>query len=152
MIEIKNKLEYFKDIIEDNGYHFTNQKKIILEVLLESQTHLNVEDISDILKKDKIGIATIYRGLNQFTELGITKELNIDGTSFYELKMFGQKPLHIHFKCNNCGDLIDIDNNEISLKYINLTNKIEDENDIEINDTDILFKGLCSKCRNKPSA
>lgn len=152
MNEIKNKLEYFRDIIEDNGYHFTNQKKIILEVLLESQTHLNVEDINDILKKDKIGIATIYRGLNQFTELGITKELNIDGISFYELKIFGQKPLHIHFKCNSCGDLIDIDNNEISLKYINLTSDLEDKNDVEINDIDILFKGLCSNCKINPHA
>ena len=104
------------------------------------------------MRKDEIGIATIYRGLNQFTELGITKELNVNGTSFYELKMFGQKPLHIHFKCDDCGDLIDIDNNELNLKYIDLTQQIEDEHDIDVMDTDILFKGTCSKCRKKPSA
>ena len=137
--------------VENNGYHFTHQKKLILETLLKSQIHLNVENINDILKQDKIGIATIYRGLNQFTELGITKELNINGTSFYELKIFGQKPLHIHFKCNECGDLIDIDNNEINLEYINLSNKIEEDNNIEITDTDILLRGICSKCKEKPS-
>ncbi len=102
-----------------------------------------------MLKEHSIGIATIYRGLNQFTELGITKELNIDGTNFYELKMFGKKPLHIHFKCNNCDELIDIDDTDLSIEYINLNHIIEDNNDLEIIDTDILFKGICSKCKEK---
>lgn len=65
--------------------------------------------------------------------------------------MFGQKPLHIHFRCNDCGSLIDIDNKELNVKYINLNNRIEDKYDIDIIDTDILFKGICNKCREKSS-
>ena len=146
---MKKKLDHFKEIIEDNGFKFTRQKKLILEIFLNSDIHLNVEEINEMLKEDSVGIATIYRGLNQFTELSITKELNIDGTNFYELKMFGKKPLHIHFKCNNCDELIDIDDNNLNLEYINLNHIIEENNDLEIQDTDILFKGLCSKCKEK---
>lgn len=142
-------MNHFKNIIEENGFKFTNQKKLILEVLLDSDLHLNVDEINDMLKKYSIGIATIYRGLNQFTELGITKELNIDGTNFYELKMFGKKPLHIHFKCNNCEELIDIDDNDLNIEFINLSHYIEDNNDLEILDTDILFKGICNNCKEK---
>lgn len=146
---MKNKLDYFKDLIEKNAYKFTKQKKLILETLLASHQHLNVDEIDLLLREHEIGIATIYRGLNQFTELGITKELNIDGTNYYELKMFGKKPLHIHFKCNSCGDLIDIDDDSLSLQYINLNHEIEDKNKLDICDTDILFKGICNKCKEK---
>lgn len=142
-------MDHFKEVIEENGFKFTSQKKLVLEVLLNSDIHLNVDEINEMLGEYAVGIATIYRGLNQFTELGITKELNIDGTSFYELKMFGKKPLHIHFKCNNCDELIDIDNTELSIEYINLNHIIEDNNDLEIQDTDILFKGICNKCKEK---
>lgn len=146
---MKKKLDYFKEIIEKNNFKFTKQKELVLTTLLKSQTHLNADEISMKLKHHKIGIATIYRGLNQFTDLGIIKELNINGTSYYEMKMFGQKPLHIHFKCDNCGEITDIDNQDLSIGYIELNQRIEDDMGLEILDTDLLLKGICAKCKTK---
>ena len=148
---MKKKLNHFKEIIEKNAFKFTKQKELILTTLLKSQTHLNAEEIGEKLREHKIGIATIYRGLNQFTELGIIKELNINGTSYYEMKIFGQKPLHIHFKCDFCGELIDIDDHNLNLGYIELNQMIENDMGLEILDTDLLLKGICSRCKEKHS-
>ena len=56
-------LDYFKNLIEEKGYKFTVQKKIILKVLIDSSIHLNAEEIYNKIKKDNIGIATVYRNL-----------------------------------------------------------------------------------------
>ncbi|MCH3965960.1 MAG: hypothetical protein LKE46_17245 [Clostridium sp.] len=44
--------------------------------------------------------------------------------SYYGLKIYSKKPLHIHFKCTNCNDIIDIDDSK-----------------------NIVLFGICSKCR-----
>ena len=137
----------FKKIIEKNGYKFTLQKQLILEVILESKIHLNAKEIYEKIKIKNIGLATVYRNLKIFDELGIVKVINISGNSYYEMKIFSKKPFHIYLKCYKCDNIVDIDSQEINLQYLKLNKNIEEKNNIEIYDTDITFLGLCSKCR-----
>ncbi|MBW4873176.1 MAG: transcriptional repressor, partial [Paeniclostridium sp.] len=96
-------IEYIKKLFKKKGYKFTIQKKTILEVLLENKEHKNAKQIHDKVKNQNIGITTVYRTLNLFTELDIVKEINISGTSYYEIKIFSKNPFHIHFKCFKCN-------------------------------------------------
>ncbi|EKO1911321.1 transcriptional repressor [Clostridium botulinum] len=96
-----------------------------------------------------IGIATIYRNLKIFERLGIVKELNINGVNYYEMKIFSGKPLHIHFKCLKCNSIIDIDNSKLDLEYLKLSRFMEHSEDLEIHDANILFLGLCSRCKEE---
>ncbi|MBC2581713.1 Fur family transcriptional regulator [Clostridium sp. DJ247] len=77
----------------------------------------------------------------------MTKEININGISYYELKIYSKKPLHIHFKCINCNSIIDIEDSNINLEYIRINNYIEKTKNLDINDINIILVGLCSKCR-----
>ncbi|AVP63173.1 transcriptional repressor [Clostridium botulinum] len=142
-------LDYFKNLIEEKGYKFTVQKKIILKVLIDSSIHLNAEEIYNKIKKDNIGIATVYRNLKIFEKLGIVKDLNINGVNYYEMKIFSGKPLHIHFKCLKCNSIIDIDNSKLDLEYLKLSRFMEHSEDLEIHDANILFLGLCSRCKEE---
>lgn len=65
------------------------------------------------------------------------------------MKIFSKKPLHIHFKCFRCNSIIDIDSKDVDVEYIKLNKKIEEENNIDIYDSNILFIGLCNKCREE---
>lgn len=56
-------------------------------------------------------------------------------------------PLHLHFQCVECNDIIDIDEREVALGYLNLNKTIEDMNNVEIYDVDIMYIGLCKRCR-----
>ncbi|SHK38081.1 Fur family transcriptional regulator [Tepidibacter formicigenes] len=145
-----DKILLIKNLIEKKGYKFTNQKKMILEELFKVNTHLNSKQIYDKVKDKKIGLATVYRTLNLFSEIGIVKEINVDGVSYYELKMYGKKPLHIHFQCVKCNSVIDIDDNNLNLQYLKIGREIEDKNNVDIYDIDIMLVGVCDKCK-KPT-
>lgn len=146
---MKDELIPYKKLLEKNGYKFTLTKRIVLKVLLDSKTHLNVKEIYAKAKEQYIGLATVYRALKVFCELGIVKELNIDAVSYYEMKRFSGNPLHIHFKCFNCNNIIDIDSQNINFDYLKLNKKVETENNLEIYDSDIMFTGLCSRCKEE---
>lgn len=141
-------LIYFKKILQSNGHKFTNQKECVLKILIESDIHLSAEEIyRKIIKNRTFGLATVYRNLKVFKELNIVKEIAVDGTNYYEMKIFSGKPLHIHFKCKKCNSIIDIDSKFSNLDYLNLNNRIEDENNLLIFDADIMLIGLCNNCR-----
>lgn len=148
---MKKELIPFKNIMEKGGYKFTKCKRIVLEAVLDSKTHLNVKEIYEKAreKEDNIGLATVYRALKAFNKLSIVKEINISGISYYEIKIFSKKPLHIHFKCIKCNSIIDIDSHGLNFDYLKLNKKIEEENNLEIYDSNIMFVGLCSSCREE---
>jgi Fur family ferric uptake transcriptional regulator len=136
-----------KDLIEDAGYKMTYQRREILrEFIKNKEEHLSAEEVYDILKNKGIGISTVYRNIKLFVDLEILKEFKVDDTSYYELKMFARKPLHIHFKCENCGDIKDIADREIILKYLKTNNLVEEKYFVEIYDVDVMFHGLCDNC------
>lgn len=139
----------FKKIIKNNGNKFTLQKQIILKKIMESRVHLNASEIYKKVRERNIGLATVYRSLKEFQELGIVKEINVNGKNYYEMKIFSKKPLHLHLKCYRCDNIIDIDSSGLSIEYLKLNRSIEKKNNVEISDVDIIFIGLCSKCKEE---
>jgi Fe2+ or Zn2+ uptake regulation protein len=138
---------WYQKILSDNGIKNTKQKELILNVLMNSCSHLTAEEIHQHLKVEKIGLATVYRSLKAFVNLGIAKEIPMDGINYYELKIYSRKPLHIHFKCTSCNIMIDIDDVDINLDYIKLNQKVEQKRGLEVKDANITLLGLCKKCR-----
>lgn len=135
-----------REEVEQKGYKFTIQRRIILEELVDAGRHLRVEEIYEKVKNRNIGLATVYRTMEIFADLGIVKEINIDGVSYYEQKLYGKKPLHIHLKCIKCNSIIDINDKEAVIAYLKLNRTVEENNKIQINDIDIMFLGICPKC------
>lgn len=142
-------LSLYKKLFEKNGYKFTVQKRIVLLEIINANTHLSVNEIYDKIRNKNIGLATLYRSLKLFNELDIIKQINIDNVSYYEMKIFSGKPLHIHFKCSKCDGIIDIDNKDLNLEYIKLNKKVEEENNLDVFDVNIMLIGVCSKCKCK---
>ncbi|WP_291643651.1 Fur family transcriptional regulator [Clostridium sp.] len=51
-------------------------------------------------------------------------------------------PIYIH-------RMIGLDSQSLNLDYLKLNKKMEKEKDLEIYDSNIIFVGLCSKCRKE---
>ncbi|WP_094549694.1 Fur family transcriptional regulator [Petroclostridium xylanilyticum] len=143
----KDKFSLIRKLIEKNGFKFTKQRKLILEQFFLADRHLSVEEIYQRLKENNIGLATVYRNVKIFNGIGIVKGIVVDGVSYYELKIYSKKPLHIHFQCVKCNDIIDIDERKVALEYLKVNKAIEDINDLEIYDVNIMLIGLCKRCR-----
>ena len=141
-----NELQKIKSIIERENLKFTIQKQLILEALLSSKEHMTINELHEKLKVNNIGIATLYRNLDSFKNLWIITEINVEGKAYYEMKIFGRKPIHIHFKCTNCGKIMDIEDNKLYHEYLKL-NRLIEERDLLIYDSVFTFKGICSDCK-----
>ena len=88
-MEVQATMEKLKERIKDKKYKLTTQRQIILQTFIEAEEkHLSAEDVYILVKKNNpdIGLATIYRTLDLFTELDLVKRLDFgDGRNRYEL-------------------------------------------------------------------
>ncbi|MDU6872598.1 MAG: transcriptional repressor, partial [Negativicoccus succinicivorans] len=62
-----------REKIKEHKYKFTTQRQDILKVFVESdENHMSAEDVYNAVKviQPDIGLATVYRTLDLFVELG----------------------------------------------------------------------------------
>ena len=120
----------------------TVQKQIILDVIKNSQTHPTVEDVYLEIQKahPNISKATVYRNLHQLSESGeIQQILMPDYLERYD-RNAGR---HYHFQCRICENIYDI-----NIDYLDTADKaVRQKYDFQIDSHDMIFKGICYKCR-----
>jgi len=96
------------------GLKITHPRMRILEILETSSTkHMTAEDVFKLLleNSDEIGLATVYRVLNQFETAGIVSRNNFEGgQAVYELDRGGH---HDHMVCLDTGKVIEFESPEI---------------------------------------
>jgi Fur family transcriptional regulator, ferric uptake regulator len=144
---MESKLEIIEKILKDKNINMTKQRKEIINIFLTSDKHLKPEDVYEIVKQKEISLATVYRAIEIFKRIGIIKGITIGKDTYYELKMFSEKCMHIHFKCEECNEIYDYDKVEIALDLIKLRNGVEKDFGVQVNDLMIIMNGLCQKCR-----
>ena len=96
------------------GLKVTQPRKRILDLLEEAgNKHMTADDIYRVLMKagEDIGLATVYRVLNQFEAAGLVVKHNFEsGQAFYELDSGDH---HDHMVCVETGKVIEFSNEEI---------------------------------------
>ncbi len=96
------------------GLKVTQPRKRILDLLEEvGNKHVTADDIYRVLMQagDDIGLATVYRVLNQFETAGLVVKHNFEGgQAFYELDSGSH---HDHMVCVETGKVIEFSNEEI---------------------------------------
>ena len=110
--------------IRSAGLKVTHARKRILEVLETSKkSHLSADDINKFLIKndDEVGVATVYRVLNQFVDAGICIKHNFDsGQAVFELTPAHH---HDHMVCVKTGKVIEFEDELIENRQDELAKK-----------------------------
>jgi Fur family peroxide stress response transcriptional regulator len=118
------------------------QQKIVLDAMLELGDHPTVEEIYSEIHKEHPSISktTIYRNLRQLAENEIIHQVSLlDGLERYDERT----SQHYHFKCKNCGFVLDID-----IEYIEGVNdSVRRAYDVQVDEHDVIFSGICQKCK-----
>jgi Fur family ferric uptake transcriptional regulator len=144
-------VEFLKDKLGEKNFKLTKQRKVIFEILSEKQEeHLSPEEIYEHIKDiyPEIGLATIYRTLQLFEEIGLVYKLNFDdGCYRYEILSVNSKEVHQHHHliCKKCGKIIEVKEDLMN----SLEEIIEKQYNFEIKNHIVKFTGICSQCRNK---
>ena len=145
-MEKEDEIERLKKLLAAENYKLTSQRKEILKILLRNEgEHLSAEEIYNILaKKDSgVGLATVYRTLELFCELGILQQIEFDEERRrYELE---RELHHHHLVCIECSKVIEF-NDQILEDF---EEDLEKRNDFTVKDHQIKFFGYCAECRGE---
>ena len=73
-------LDELKKILKKKGMKYTEQRALILQLLLNLDDHLSAEEVHELVKKEypdqNIGIATVYRTLNFLEEINLISSIS----------------------------------------------------------------------------
>jgi len=113
-------MEDFKEYIDklrSSGLRPTKQRLMISKLLFNQKTtfHFCIEDLSKLIAKKlnkKISLATVYNTVHAFRKKGYLKEIAIEGNKTY---FDTNTSLHHHFYDEDTDELIDINNDAISV-------------------------------------
>lgn len=142
--------EKLKELIKNKGMKYTEQRAIILEILLMADGHLNADEIHRIVRQNypqtNIGIATVYRTLSFLEESNLISSISfgVDGKRYEN----NTKEHHDHLICDNCGAIFEFVDEQIEKRQI----EIAQSHNFVIQNHSMQIYGLCEKCQNTKGA
>jgi len=123
--EITKRLDYFRQVVKDKHLPITPQKLEIFRIIASSCKHPNVQEIHKQVKKkfDSISLATVYKNLIGFKELGLIAEIPLSGTpNRYDAKL----ETHGHVVDTKSGQVYDLgENKNLNLPLIIMGKKLK---------------------------
>ncbi|MFC3025572.1 ferric iron uptake transcriptional regulator [Vibrio zhugei] len=137
--------------LKDAGLKVTLPRLKILEVLQQPECqHISAEDLYKKLIDlgEEIGLATVYRVLNQFDDAGIVTRHHFEGgKSVFELST---QEHHDHLVCLDCGMVIEFNDEMIERRQ----HEIAERFNINLTNHSLYLYGKCAEgsCKNDPKA
>ncbi len=142
--DIKNAEEKLKA----GDYKLTHQREAVLKVLLGNKTkHLSAEEVYNLVKEKEpadVGLATVYRTLELFLDLGIVCCMDFgDGRMRYECIDFDNEGHHHHHViCLKCGKIMEMDEDLLDDLEMRVSRKLS----FKVLDHHLKIFGHCKDC------
>ena len=124
--------------------HF-RKRDAILTYLKSTHAHPSAEMVYADLKQQipDLSLGTVYRNLNLFKDQGLAISVaTVHGVERFD----GNTSPHVHFICNDCAAIIDLEDMEVPQA---LTTAAERSTGGKIAECQLTFTGTCKNCRNK---
>ncbi len=122
--------------------HF-RKRDAILTCLRQTRSHPSADWIYHQLKPQipDLSLGTVYRNLTLFKEQGLIRSLGtVNGIERFD----GCLEPHVHFVCNGCGGVQDLENVELPTPKAEAIGTVEG--------CQLTFTGRCLNCMDKEEA
>ncbi len=130
-----------QETLKQAGLKVTSPRIKILSLLQRGENqHVSAEDVYKLLLEEgeEIGLATIYRVLNQFDDAGIVTRHHFESDkSVFEL---ASSHHHDHLICLDCGKVIEFQNDVIE----QLQHSIAEKHNIRLTNHSLYLYGHCN--------
>lgn len=134
--------ENIKGILKTHQLRITDCRMDVMQFFLDEKSALSQSDLENQLTKyDRV---TLYRTLNSFLDSGILHRIpNETGTATYGLchdtcSPYHHEHNHVHFKCNNCG--------QIECLEEKVTHHVTIPSGYKLDGINMIVDGICAKC------
>ena len=116
------------------------QRDTIKNVVCSTACHPTADWVYNEVRKliPNISLGTVYRNLRQLSDNSSIRTIQDGSITRYD----GNIKPHHHLKCNECGEITDI-----NLRNLNLKEKIKSKFDFDPSDIEITVIGKCNKHR-----
>ncbi|UTJ05907.1 Fur family transcriptional regulator [Arcobacter roscoffensis] len=144
MVDNEEIIEELKKIVKQKGLKYTEQREIVLSILINAEDHLTAEEVYNEIKKQypdtNIGIATVYRALSFLEEVDLIVSINFgtDGKKYES----NAKSHHDHLICTSCGKIVEFLDDEIEKRQ----DRIAKKNKFKITSHSMQLYGTCEDC------
>ncbi len=130
-----------------SGHRITRPRLAVWHVLTEADAHLTVEQLDTRLREagEAVDLASVYRALALFAELGIVRETRLgDDASHWER---AHPDEHFHLVCVACGDV----DHHVGSLVAQIRDHLHSGHGFEVEDVELVVSGRCSRCRPPPT-
>lgn len=107
-----------RDLLKDSGLRPTRQRLALGEILFaRGNRHISAEGLHEeaVAAKVPVSLATVYNTLHQFTEVGLLREIAVDGTKTY---FDTNTSDHHHFFDEASGKVTDIPDTGLAISRV----------------------------------
>jgi Fur family transcriptional regulator, ferric uptake regulator len=126
------------------GHRSTRPRRAVWQVLAAADEHLTVEQIDDRLRAgdDAVDLASIYRTLALFADLGIARETRLGGEEASRWER-AHPDEHFHLVCAECGDV----DHHVGSLVAQIHHHLDEGHGFEVRDVELVVTGRCARCR-----
>jgi Fur family ferric uptake transcriptional regulator len=131
------------EALRDQGYRLTPQRLIVLAIVANGVGHMGVDEIFQQAKEayPYMDVATVYRTLHLFRNLGVVTEVAIGDRLHYELT--DPHGGHHHMVCRVCNGAFNLSPHYLEEFRTALSQEFGFEPDLE----HFAVSGVCAGCR-----
>ena len=129
------------------GHPVTAQRRLLLDLIREAGGHIDAKEIyrRASSRDEPISLATVYRSLRLFKELGLVDEIRLgEVRCYYEVKHSVE---HQHLVCKCCGKVIEFESPKIG----KLVDKVRRAYSFNVTKAELYLEGYCQECKKKDS-
>jgi Fur family peroxide stress response transcriptional regulator len=130
---------------EIKGRPVTSQRKLLLHIIKKAGGHISAKELYRRAsgRNESISLATVYRTLNLFKELGLIEERRLGQVScYYEVKGPAD---HQHLVCRSCGKVTEVE----SPLFSRLVKELKHEHGLNLTKIELYMEGYCQECEEE---
>ena len=141
----KSKYQEAIETLREQGHRLTPQRLLVLSIVAEGAAHMGVDDVFQLARDayPYLDIATVYRTLHLYKDLGVVTEVAIGDRLHYELTDPGGR--HHHMVCRVCHGAFNLGPHYLEEFRRTLISEFAFEPDLE----HFTVSGVCSGCRKE---
>jgi len=119
---------------------YSRQRELVLKSIVSSKKHPTAECVLKKVRKNmpSISFGTVYRNLNQLTEQGTIRMIQLNGVARYD----GNMNPHNHFVCDKCHEIYDI-----QILGEDFISEVEIKNNHHVTHYHLEARGICKNCK-----
>ena len=144
-VNIDEWVDHAQERLARSGYRRGGARRAVIELLGGQKCALTAHEIDARLRDEgrAVGRASVYRALEQLTELHLVTRLEVgqDAARYEPVHPGGEH--HHHLVCDRCGRITPFEDRALETAIDRVSRRVR----FDVGDHDVVLHGACERCR-----